>query len=332
MARGQRLDQYLAVGGRNGRGNEPAPAAPGTRRIVRSATARGDEQRQAGADARRHSPRALVHVVILHRVAEDEVRPLRHPTVVSNEPPFLRGQVSPMQDRRPGSSPRGHHRCGTAPGSHRLRWAYTTPAGHRSVRTLSLRRDARHRSSARGSGSTQMGATSSKPMAASSAAAERITTRSACCGPTSWIPMGRPSALRPAHTDAAGDGSCSKGYVNRTQLGSISPLMRPWPSRARRGGGPAHVGVEEPDVAEDVDQAQVQRVTGVLGEYDVAGGEVFGGPVHLHGQEWVDLVPEFGVSVRRGSASCRRRPGSASRAPGPPRRQPLSRPPRSRET
>ena len=49
----------------------------------------------------------LVMLVILHRVAEDEVRPLRHPTVVSNEPPFLRGQVSPMQDRRPGSSPRG---------------------------------------------------------------------------------------------------------------------------------------------------------------------------------------------------------------------------------
>src|ERR1700722_8020567 len=47
----------------------------------------------------------LVMLVILHRVAEDEVRPLRHPTVVSNEPPFLRGQVSLMEVRRPGSSP-----------------------------------------------------------------------------------------------------------------------------------------------------------------------------------------------------------------------------------
>jgi hypothetical protein len=33
------------------------------------------------------------------------VRPLRHRKAVSNEPPFLRGQVSPAQDRRPGSSP-----------------------------------------------------------------------------------------------------------------------------------------------------------------------------------------------------------------------------------
>src|SRR5471030_401624 len=43
---------------------------------------------------------------ILHWIAEDEVRPLRHPFGMSNEPPFLRGSVSLTQNRRPDSSPR----------------------------------------------------------------------------------------------------------------------------------------------------------------------------------------------------------------------------------
>src|SRR6202035_2182537 len=42
--------------------------------------------------------------------------------------------------RRPGSSPaRGHHRCGTAPGSHRLRWASRRP-GRVARDTLTLPR------------------------------------------------------------------------------------------------------------------------------------------------------------------------------------------------
>jgi len=186
------------------------------------------------------------------------VRPLGTLMVAPNEPPFLRGQVSPAQDRRPGSSPsQGHHRCGTAPGSHRSSLDCTTPALDRSARTLPRRASARHqvpgpigptgptgpcetcetceptrpceptgpskptRSSepigprgrpgtptTRGHGS---GATSSNPMAASRAAAERMTTRSACCGPTSCRPTGNPSAVHPAHTEAAGDRVMLKG-------------------------------------------------------------------------------------------------------------------------
>ncbi len=115
--------------------------------------------------------------------------------------------------------PRGHHRCGTAPGSHRPSlglhrsgWqpkrqhvtapSEVAPPAPRPVYPALRAQPTEQR---------QMGATSSKPMAFSSAAAERITTRSACWGPTSWIPTGRPSEVNPAHTDAAGDRVMLKG-------------------------------------------------------------------------------------------------------------------------
>jgi hypothetical protein len=57
------------------------------------------------------------------------VRPLQYPKEVSNEPPFLRGQRSSMQGRRPGSPPFG---SSTVAGQRRsltgLRWTCITPA------------------------------------------------------------------------------------------------------------------------------------------------------------------------------------------------------------
>ena len=53
--------------------------------------------------------------------------------------------------------PRGHHRCGTAPGSHRLRWAYTTPAATEAPLRYPSGRDARHRSRLRDHGATSDG-------------------------------------------------------------------------------------------------------------------------------------------------------------------------------
>jgi len=62
-------------------------------------------------------------------VVEDEVRPLRRREGIGTNRPSSEDR-SPAQVRRPGSSPAaarcvpgtgGHHRCGTAPDSHRLR-------------------------------------------------------------------------------------------------------------------------------------------------------------------------------------------------------------------
>ena len=55
------------------------------------------------------------------------------------------------------------------------------------------------------------GASASKPTASSRAAAERRTTRSACWGPTSCRPTGRPAWVRPTQTVAAGERVMLKG-------------------------------------------------------------------------------------------------------------------------
>ena len=43
--------------------------------------------------------------LILHRVEEDEVRPLPHPMKASNEPPFFRGQVARAREQASGLIP-----------------------------------------------------------------------------------------------------------------------------------------------------------------------------------------------------------------------------------
>src|SRR5579884_3903194 len=55
------------------------------------------------------------------------------------------------------------------------------------------------------------GARSVNPSAASIAAAERITTRSPCWGPTSCRPMGNPADDRPTGREAAGERVMLKG-------------------------------------------------------------------------------------------------------------------------
>src|SRR5215470_887785 len=98
---------------------------------------------RAAAAARAGRRRERTRMIILRRVVEDEVRPLRHPTGHRNEPPFLRGQyVGTGQASGLIPSP-GHHRCGTAPASHRLRWVSAILGGPRTTGTLSRPEGAR---------------------------------------------------------------------------------------------------------------------------------------------------------------------------------------------
>ena len=60
---------------------------------------------KANAAAASISRRGVFDIVHPPLVTEDEVRPLRHPFGMPNEPPFLRGSVSLTQNRRPDSSP-----------------------------------------------------------------------------------------------------------------------------------------------------------------------------------------------------------------------------------
>ena len=55
------------------------------------------------------------------------MRPLRRRSGHRNEPPFLRGQIVGAGQASGLVPRRGHHRCGTAPESHRLRWALRHP-------------------------------------------------------------------------------------------------------------------------------------------------------------------------------------------------------------
>ena len=88
-----RADVHRPVGGRH-RGREAAAARPGWPRGVvgwelpHAAQAAARTVAAARAGRRRERTR----MIILRRVVEDEVRPLRRPTGHRNEPPFLRGQ------------------------------------------------------------------------------------------------------------------------------------------------------------------------------------------------------------------------------------------------
>src|SRR5215831_16512955 len=64
-------------------------------------------------------------MVVLRRAGDDGACLLPRPAKASNEPPFLRGQVSPAQDRRPGSSPR---RGITVAGQRRFLTGFAVPA------------------------------------------------------------------------------------------------------------------------------------------------------------------------------------------------------------
>src|SRR5258708_33129743 len=98
------------------------------------------DRARAAAATRAAARRERYRMIILRRVVEDEVRPLRRRTRHRNEPPFLRGQVvgagqasgliprvANTVSQTPWREHRGHHRCGTAPDSHRLRWALRHP-------------------------------------------------------------------------------------------------------------------------------------------------------------------------------------------------------------
>src|ERR1017187_1597769 len=79
---------------------------------------------------------ARTRIIILRRFMEDEARPLRHRRGIEAIRPSSEDR-SLTRARRPGSSPqKGHHRCGTAPGSHRLRWAQRHPGQTQDRRTL----------------------------------------------------------------------------------------------------------------------------------------------------------------------------------------------------
>src|SRR5262249_30474447 len=98
---------------------------------------------RAAAAARVGRRRERTRMIILRRVVEDEVRPLRRPTGHRNEPPFLRGQYVGTGQASGLIPPRGHHRCGTAPASHRLRWVSAILGGPRTTGTLSRPEGAR---------------------------------------------------------------------------------------------------------------------------------------------------------------------------------------------
>src|SRR5262245_2763889 len=88
------------------------------------------------AAARAGRRRERTRMIILRRVVEDEVRPLRRPTGIETNRPSSEDSTS-APARRPGSSPRrGHHRCGTAPASHRLRWVSAILGGPRTGVTV----------------------------------------------------------------------------------------------------------------------------------------------------------------------------------------------------
>ena len=111
----------LAAAGRLG-------VVPGVLLLPQAAQAMASAATRAGTGSWRESARMMI---ILRQVVEDEVRPLRHPEEVSK-----RTALPPRTARRhrPGvraHPPRGHHRCGTAPASHRLRWLSTVPGGPR---------------------------------------------------------------------------------------------------------------------------------------------------------------------------------------------------------
>src|SRR5215470_2007949 len=98
---------------------------------------------RAAAAARAGRRRERTRMIILRRVVEDEVRPLRRPTGASK-----RTALPPRTVRRhrqaSGLIPsRGHHRCGTAPESHRLRWVGAILGGPRTTGTLSRLEGAR---------------------------------------------------------------------------------------------------------------------------------------------------------------------------------------------
>ena len=162
----------------------------------------------------------------------------------------------------------------------------------RSARTLALRRDPRHRPKPRGDAGRvgQSGATSSKPMAASSAAADRITTRSACCGPTSWMPTGSPPEVSPGTHRRGGRARHVEGIREARPVGFDlavdEPLSFEAPGRrwTRRTSGSTAVGRR--------------------GRAPPAGGS--------------------GGGTRRGPARCRGRTGA--RRPSPPARPAAGRP------
>src|SRR5215471_15839020 len=92
---------------------------------------------RTAAAARAGRRRERTRMIILRRVVEDEVRPLRHRRGIETNRPSSEDSTS-APARRPGSSPRqGHHRCGTAPASHRLRWVSAVLGGPRTTGTLS---------------------------------------------------------------------------------------------------------------------------------------------------------------------------------------------------
>src|SRR5215472_16835269 len=98
---------------------------------------------RTAAAARAGRRRERTRMIILRRVVEDEVRPLRYPTGIETNRPSSEDSTS-APARRPGSSPRrGHHRCGTAPASHRLRWVGTVLGGPQDTRYCSAARDPR---------------------------------------------------------------------------------------------------------------------------------------------------------------------------------------------
>src|SRR5215831_2909094 len=98
---------------------------------------------RAAAAAKAGRRRERTRMIILRRVVEDEVRPLRHRRGIETNRPSSEDSTS-APARRPGSSPcRGHHRCGTAPASHRLRWVSAVLGGPRTTGTLSRPEGAR---------------------------------------------------------------------------------------------------------------------------------------------------------------------------------------------
>ena len=127
---------HRAVGGRDTHregGAGPRRGRAGAARLGTATACHGGRQAQAGhghgqpARNSSHDHPPAGHGGCL--------RPLRCPQRHRNEPPFLRGQrVGAGQAS--GLIPRGHHRCGTAPESHRLRWAPHHPGATRDSGTL----------------------------------------------------------------------------------------------------------------------------------------------------------------------------------------------------
>ena len=190
-------------------GNEACrPRGTGARRVDVLPTGseragRARRRRQAACSAGR-----LVTWSSFHRVCGGRSAPAATPQWwCPNEPPFLRGQVSPMQVRRPGSSPRGGI---TVAGQRRdltgLRWAYTAPARVPKRVHVSSQPRPRHRFVPATVAFAHNGAQRRRSRWQLRVRRPNGSPRDPGAGaPRAGCRRADPSAVSPAHTEAAGE-------------------------------------------------------------------------------------------------------------------------------